>query len=119
MGIDLQVMASYFREKGGELLPTATLRFERDPKLFSRLGRESVPCLAHLLPKGLKVGCYEDNGLRYTDVDRRGSPLTFTTPNELRNGKLAAEEATFPWNRAVLSFLLALPGDTMLVLFWC
>ncbi len=58
MGIDLKAMASYFRERRGEFLPTATLRFERDSRLFARLAVESVPCLVRRLPDELKAGCY-------------------------------------------------------------
>src|SRR4051812_19014378 len=108
MGIDLKVMASFFRERGGEMLPTATLRFERDPLLFALLSRDATPCLAHPLPEGLRVGCHEDEGLTWTDSDRYGEPLTFTTSSELR--RLAVPETLSDWNRAVLAFLLALPG---------
>jgi hypothetical protein len=73
MGIDLQVMASFYREHAGEMLPTATVRFERDPTLFSRLAPDSVPCLVRPLPEGLRVGCYEDDGLRFVDADRYGA----------------------------------------------
>jgi hypothetical protein len=111
MGFDLQVMASYFREKGGELLPTATVRFERDDELFSRLRAESVPCVVRPLPQGFKVGCYEDQGLRFTDVDAYGKPLTFTTPKDLLDGRFVPEDAVHPWSRATLSYLLALPKD--------
>jgi len=37
MGLDLTVMASHFRKRRGELLPTATLRFDRDAAIFSQL----------------------------------------------------------------------------------
>lgn len=88
MGIDLKVMASSFREHGGELLPTATLRFDRDSGLFAQLTLEALPCLVRQMPKGLKVGCYEDNGLNFTDVDRSNRPLTYTTPAEVRRLKV-------------------------------
>jgi hypothetical protein len=117
MGIDLKAMASYFRERRGEFLPTATLRFERDPRVFARLAAEAVPCLVHRLPEGLKAGCYEDQGLVFADVDRQGNPLTFTTPAELR--RLEIPPDTSDWNRAVLGFLLALPCDARIVLYWC
>jgi hypothetical protein len=117
MGIDLKVMASHFRERRDEFLPTAILRFERDVGLFARLTRDSVPCFVRPLPNGLKTGYYEDQGLMFTDVDRYGQPLTFTTPGDLRD--LEPPEEISPWNRAVLSFLLTLPGDARVVLFWC
>lgn len=117
MGIDLKVMASYFRERGGEFLPTATLRFERDPRLFSLLSRDTVPCLVRPLPDGLKIGSYEDQGLTFVDVDRYGNLLTFTTPEDLR--RLEPPGDITPWNHAVLCFLLALPDDARVVLFWC
>lgn len=112
MGIDLKVMASSFRERRGELLATATLRFERDPILFGRLSQLSRP-----LPDGLKVGSYEDEGLTYTDVDRRGNRLTFCTPADVAALDAVAEGGE--WNRAIFAFLRALPSDTRVVLYWC
>jgi len=63
MGVDLEVMASHFRELRGEMLSTARLRFDRDPRLLGQLDRQASPCLVHPLPEGLKVGCYQDEGL--------------------------------------------------------
>ena len=59
VGIDLKVTPSYFRERRGELLPTTTLRFERDVGLFRRLSPDATPRLVHPLLEGLKVSCYE------------------------------------------------------------
>ena len=117
MGIDLKVMASCFRERRGELLPTATLRFERDSGLFSKLSKDSVPCLVHPLPPDLKVGCYEDEGLVFKNEDRYGSLLTCITVADL--ARLEVPEGVSPWNNAVLAFLTALPEDARIVLFWC
>lgn len=118
MGIDLEVMASHFRERRGEVLPTATLRFDRDTRLFCQLAIEASPCLVQLLPEGTKVGRYDEHeGLAFTSADRHGKPLTFVTPEELRELRLPAELA--PWNRAILTFLLALPPDTRIFLYWC
>jgi len=116
MGIDLKVMASSFREHGNEFLPTATLRFDRDTGLFGQMTLEASPCLVHQMPKGLQVGYYDDTGLTFTQVDRHNQPLTFTTPAELRGLRVPAD--IHPWNRAVLTFLLALPADTRIVLYW-
>ena len=80
MGLDLTVMASHFRERRGELLPTATLRFDRNVALFARLATDATPCLVHWLPDGLTVGVHGDAGLRFTSVDRYDRPLTCTTP---------------------------------------
>jgi hypothetical protein len=117
MGIDLKVMASSFRERRGELLPTATLRFERDARLFCQLTPSSTPALARPLPAGLKIGVYEDEGLAWRETDRQGQPLTFTTPGDLR--QLRLPDDLNPWNRAVLAFLLALPAESRVILFWC
>jgi hypothetical protein len=117
MGIDLEVMASNFREHRGEMLSTAKLRFDRDSRLFGQLDRQTTPCLVHPLPEGLKVGCYQDDGLTFTATDRSGQSLTFTTPADLV--RLLIPEDIAPWNRAVLAFLLALPPDTRIVLYWC
>jgi hypothetical protein len=117
MGVDLEILASHFRERRGELLPTATLRLDRDPRLLGQLEALASPCLVRALPDGLKVGHYEDEGLTYTTTDRYGHPLTYTTPTDLR--RLRVPEDIAPWNHAVLAFLLALPPDFRIVLFWC
>jgi hypothetical protein len=70
-----------------------------------------------MLPSGLKLGQFTDTGLTFEDVDRYGQPLTFTTPADLRQLRLPPDVA--PWNRAVLAFLLALPPEARLVLYWC
>lgn len=117
MGVDLKVMASHFRERRGELLPTAVLRFDRDDGLFSQLGTDSEPGLVSPLPDGLSVANHDDDGLRYVSADANGRPLTYTTSYELRRLRVPAD--TVPWNRAILAFLLTLPPDTRIVLFWC
>jgi hypothetical protein len=118
MGIDLEVLASHFRERRGEMLPTARLRFDRDGRLFAQLDRHASPCLVQTLPQGLKVGIYEDQGLAFTEKDRSGNALTFTTSADLRRLQLSGEDIA-PWNQAILAFLLALPAETRIVLYWC
>lgn len=117
MGLDLTVMASHYRERRGEMLPTAILRFDRDTALFAQLSAEATPSLVHPLPDGLTVGVYEDSGLRFTDTDRYGNPLYYSTPTDLRG--LVVADDTAPWNRAIIAFLTALPPDTRLILYWC
>jgi hypothetical protein len=116
MGIDLTVMASQFRERDGEMRPTATLRLDRDMRLFGQLAADAAVPLVRPLPDGLKVGCYEDQGLRFVNTDRYGKTLTYTTPGELR--QIVVPEDTAGWNRAALAFLLALPPGTRIVLYW-
>lgn len=117
MGLDLKVMVSHFRERRGEMLPTAILRFDRDDGLFGQLRTDSTPTLVLPLPVGLTVGNYSDDGLQYVSADASGTPLTYTTPQALR--QLGVPADTAPWNRAILSFLVALPPDSRIVLFWC
>ena len=117
MGIDLKVLASHFRERRSEYLATASLRFDRDSLLLAKLSPDADPCLVQPLPDGLKVGHYEEEGLRYDETDRYGNPLTYTTPEQLRALRLLGEVSN--WNRAVLAFLLALPPATRVVLYWC
>ena len=117
MGLDLTVMASHFRERRGEILPTATLRFDRSAALFAQLARDATPCLVDRLPDGLTVGVHEDAGLRFVTTDRYDQPLTCTTPRDLR--RLVIPDDTAAWNRAIFAFLLALPPDTRIVLYWC
>jgi hypothetical protein len=85
--------------------------------LLAQLARDAVPCLVQPLPAGLKVGHYEDEGLRFDEVDRHGEHLTCTTPADLR--RLRLPDDLSDWNRAVLSFLLALPPDARVILYWC
>ena len=117
MGIDLQALASNFRERDGEFLATAGLRFDRDLRLFAQLDPHASPCLVHPLPKGLKIGHYGDQGLKFDDVDRYNKLLTYTTSTDLRRLKLPGDLT--PWNQAILAFLLALPPDARLILYWC
>lgn len=117
MGLDLKAMASHWRERRGEFLPTATLRFDRDTALFRQLAADATPPLVRPLPEGMTVGCHEDEGLRFVDVDRYGNRLTCTTPDDLR--RLRVPDDLAPWNAALLSFLLSLPADSRIVLFWC
>lgn len=117
MGIDLKVLATHFREHRGEFLATATLRLERDSGLLAQLAIDAVPSLAQPMPKGLKVGHYEDDGVKFDEVDRYGNPLTFTTPEALRSLPIPPDLS--PWNQAVLAFLLTLPPETRIVLYWC
>jgi hypothetical protein len=117
MGLDLTVMASHFRDRRGEMLPTATLRFDRDATLFEQLAADATPCLVRTLPDGLSVGVHEDAGLRFVTMDRYDRPLTCTTPEDLH--RLVVPDDTAVWNRAILAFLLALPPDARIVLYWC
>lgn len=117
MGLDLKLLASGFRERRDELLATASIRLERDPRLLALLSADAEPCVVRLLPDGLKVGHYEDEGLRYDTSDRYGKPLTYTTSAELRT--LRAVEDLSEWNRAALAFVLNLPPDTRIILYWC
>jgi hypothetical protein len=117
MGLDLTVLASHFRERRGELLPSAVLRLDRDAALFAQLARDASPSLVSALPDGLRVGYHEDTGLAYVDSDRYGQRLTCTTPAALRGLRVPDDLAE--WNRAILAFLTALPPDTRLVLYWC
>ena len=117
MGVNLKVMASHFPERGGEILPTATLQFERDFALFRQLAPDAAPSLVFPLPDGLSVGSHKAKGSQYTTLDRYGNRLTFTTPTDLAG--LVLPNHFVPWNRAILAFLFALPSETRIVLFWC
>ena len=117
MGIDLKILASNFRERRGELLSTASLRIDRDPRLLALFTTEAIPCLVTAIPEGLKVGHYEDDGLKFAETDRYGQRLTFTTPEQLHS--IQTIDDLSEWNRAVLAFLLTLPAGTKIVLYWC
>jgi len=117
MGVDLEVKASFFRERRGELLPTASLRFDRDPRILGQFDRHATPCLVTPLGGETKIGHYADQGLVFTDKDRYGNELTFTTSAQVK--KLKIPEDVAPWNAAVLTFLVSLPPDSKIVLYWC
>lgn len=117
MGIDLKVLATKFREKPTEMLATASILLDRDRRLLTQLLRESVPCLVQSMPEGLKVGHYEDTGVQFDDQDRYQKPLTFTTPGQLQ--ALKDVEQLSEYNKAAVAFLLNLPPQTRIVLYWC
>jgi hypothetical protein len=117
MGIDLRLLASIFRERRGEFLPTASLRLDRTPQLLAQFSESADPCLVRPLPPGLKVSHYEDEGLKFDDVARHGNPLTCTTPMDLRRLQVSSDVGD--WNRAVLAFVLTLPADARIILYWC
>jgi hypothetical protein len=117
MGIDLKILASNFREHGGELCATAKIRFDRDGRVLALFSREATPCVVRPLPDGLKIVHEEQDGLKQDDKDRYGEPLTFTTSELL--DELPAIEDISQWNRAVLAFLFSLPPETKIVLYWC
>ena len=81
MGIDLKLLASSFRERPDQVLSTAAIRLEREARLLSQLTMESDPRLVRPMPEGLKVGHYEDAGLRYDDMDRYGALLRLPPRN--------------------------------------
>ena len=117
MGIDLRVLASHFREHRGEMLATAEIRLDRDPRLLSVFSKNAVPCIVQPIPEGLKVGQHTEKGLVYAENDSYGNRLTFTTSKELKS--LRVVENLTDWNRAALAFLLSLPPETRIVLYWC
>lgn len=117
MGIDLRVLASNFREHGGEMHATAQIRLDRDRRLLSVFSPQAEPCIVQPVPEGFKVGLHTDEGVKITENDGYGKPLTFTTPEQMRVvGEI--EELT-DWNRAALAFLLKLPPGSRIVLYWC
>jgi hypothetical protein len=117
VGVAKVLASHHFRERRSEFLATATLRFDRDETLFAQLAPDAEPRLVQPQPSGLKVGHYEDEGIRWDEADRQGRPLTFTTPTDLR--RLRVPDNLAPSNRAVLAFLLSLPPDARIVLYWC
>lgn len=117
MGIDLKILASNFRERRGEIHATAEIRLDRDPRVLSIFSKQADPCVVEQLPDGLKVSLHTDDGLKLTEKDSYGQPLTFTTSDKLKT--LPAIEEIGEWNRAALAFLLTLPPDTKIVLYWC
>jgi len=50
-----------------------------------------------------------------TRTDAYGCELTFLYANELR--ELQVEDGDF-WNKAIMAFINALPGNTPIILFW-
>ncbi len=115
MGIDLKFLVSSFRERD-EMLATASIRADRQPAFLAQFSRQAVPCRVEQLPAGMKVGHYEDAGIRYDDADRYGQPLTYTTSDRLKDFPEIEEISAY--NRAALAFLLALPPDKKIVLYW-
>jgi hypothetical protein len=55
----------------------ATIRLDRDRRVLSLFSKLAEPCIVSELPAGVKVGHYEDDGLKFDEKDRHGHPLTF------------------------------------------
>jgi hypothetical protein len=70
-----------------------------------------------MLPEGIKVGHYDDDGLKFDDKDRYGQGLTYTTPDQVRS--LRNLDDINEWNKAVLAFVSALQPGARVVLYWC
>lgn len=118
MGMDLKLLATYFRERNGQFLSAASLRLERDNRLFHHLRCPGDSSGTHpYIPENLVIGHYEDEGLRFDTTDSYGQRLTFTTPKLLKTNVVPTDFEG--WNRAILAFVMALPADARIVLYWC
>ena len=115
MGIDLKFLSSSFRERG-EIVATASIRADRQPEFLAQFGRNAIPCRVEELPQGMKIGHCEESGFRVDNMDHYGKPLTYTTSDRLKD--FPEIEEISQYNRAVLAFLLTLPPDKKIVLYW-
>ena len=122
MGIDLKLLASNFRERPDRVLTTAAIRLDRDPRVLSLFYPDSDPSIVQPMPEGLKVGHFEDGGLQYDDKDRYGEALTYTTSEKVEQVAVKLKDhidEISRWNRAALAFIVSLPPETKIILYWC
>ena len=130
MGLDLIIQPLRRRESitASRILTSDSLMFAGDYRIFGQIadvhGKSKFPeggleIVVHplVLPKKTKVGLYEDEGLTFTSTDKYGDKLTYALAQEMR--KLKLTEDTSPRNKAILSYINALSGDTPIILQWC
>ncbi len=112
MGLDLALLPDRWPKLeviGWTALAYDRLALLRDYELFERIKKvptTPVPMIQN----------YEDEGIRNRTTDPYGDPLTRCTAGAL--SEIPEPKGLHPWNRAVMAFVRALPGNTPIVLWW-
>lgn len=68
------------------------------------------------LPANHKLAIYGDEGIEKTEEDENGETLTYLEAGEF--AKIIMSEYSSVINKAIILFLLSLPKDTMVILYW-
>jgi hypothetical protein len=96
------------------------LNFNRDDKIFCQLidcGNGNKPTIkAKPIPPQLWVKICRSEGIKQTRKDDYDNELTFVYAQQLKKLKMSSE--TSPKNKAIISFVCALPDDIPIILLW-
>lgn len=99
------------------------LAFDQDYRIFEQIEQFNYPRISknpilhpQPIPPNLTVWFYEDEGIDKTREDPYGTGLTFLYAKEMK--KLEIPEDASPLNKAIKSFIDALPGDMPIILQW-
>lgn len=113
MGLDLTLCPSQYPMAPGAdwFLAYSRLKLDRQYALFDQIrALEAQP-----LPPAWTFDWYGDAGIQHRTEDPYGCPLTALQAGQFHR---MAPAGLSPWNRAVLTFLCAVPPDTPVVLWW-
>lgn len=124
LGFDNNPQMIDFRR--GVILGNNRLVLETEFKIFRQIrdltsfGDEELS-LERITPKPLpanhRLAVYEDEGLQKTFNDSYDDRLTYLQAGEF--AKITLFDDTSIINKAIISFLITLPKDTMIILYWC
>ena len=130
MGLDLKLHVVRTLETWDNKVLTGVALFSlvREYALFGQLGSWPLDCqglgpviqnaraivFPRPLPSGVVLERLSGHGYERTDKDAFDDRLTSAVAGELL--KASPEN---PWNKAVWSFLAAVPAETEVVLYWC
>jgi hypothetical protein len=121
MGMDLKLLP--IRSRGSDVwFVHDGLRMERDTAIFEQIASAHFPTDEGQVPTYpigplARVTFAEDPKDREYSLDAYRRPLTYALARDLVQCVIMG--TTAPWNRAIWAFLAALPGDTVVVLWWC
>lgn len=105
MGLDLTV--------GIPLYPGSNIVYNR--LMFDRMDFDQFRGLGQPLPVGQVLRWYMDEGLGPVIDDAYGERLTLISPSDLH---IIIVDGFNHWNTVMMKFLIDLPGETILVLYW-
>ena len=112
MGLDLSILPINPQEIGEiSVLITTRIDLDRDYGFFNQISRKPIT-----IPPQMWVEMYGEKGIERTRTDRYGVELTFIYAKELK--KLSLPKNVSARNRAIKSFIDALPDDTPIILWW-
>ncbi len=130
MGVELILMPlrreSRLQERVIRTFDRVTL--ETDYEIFAQIadkGKPEIPetelaqvVRTKTIPKGSYISLYTDKGLREVSENPNHTPISYTTPREMRKINFSAIVDISPRNKASILYLRQLPENTPIILYW-